>query len=84
LNPDVITAHVYSTGLNQFNLIINANHNSEGGFTVFNAEGKMISNQELNINAGENNLTNTVPNQGVYFYQLILGGYTKSGKIIID
>ncbi len=84
LNPDVITSHVFSTGLNQFNLIINANHNSEGGFKVFNAEGKMISNQVLNINAGENNLTNTVPNQGVYFYQLILGGYTKSGKIIID
>lgn len=84
LNPDVISSHVYATGLNQFNLIINSNHNSEGGFKVFNAEGKLISNQILSINAGENNLTNTVPNQGVYFYQLILGGYTKSGKIIID
>lgn len=74
---------------NQLNFIIRSSESNEASIQIFDHSGKMIYNKSNYLGSTANNLitiniadANIEMKQGLYFYRITSGNFTKSGKLI--
>lgn len=68
-------------GDNKISINLNSNKASELYFNLFSIDGKFIHRKKIQIEAGSNNIINSLENSGIFIYQLQTNTNSFSGKL---